>query len=557
MKAALVFFCFLLFATAGSTATIYVPDDHALIQDAIIAAAVGDTIIVRAGTYVENISFLGKDIIVRSESGPWATIIDGSSPSSPDYGSAVRFENGETRGAVIEGFTLTNGSGTLDTSQMDYDGGGVSCRNGSAATIKGNIITNNNCDGHGGGISCVEGSDALIVDNVISLNGSTTVSAGGGIYCEDSSAIIEKNTISNNYANVGGGVSYENDTALVDRNEIANNYAENVGGGVYCNSGDQGSEVSRCKISSNLAENGGGGIWATASDESLIISNVIENNSVNNSGIWGGGGICVLLSQTVLVNNLISGNTCPEGGGVTVAFNSSAVLTNNTIVQNSADEGGGLWCYEATAIVENTIFWGNTAPTDPQIYYYGPRPSLSYCDVDGGWSYGNNNIDLDPRFVDPMGGDFHLTFSSPCGNAGNPDPLHRPDDDIEGDEREAFGGVDIGADEFDFHLYYMGDVIPGNTITVRATGWPNMAVNVIKGSGLRFPPVNTRYGRLYLTPPFKPIFLGRTSADGYVEYTATIPLSWKSGDRYYFQVFFGGLTFPSSRLANIKILTVQ
>ena len=48
-------------------ATIYVPDDYPTIQGAIDAAANGDTVIVRTGTYRENLDFLGKAITVTSE----------------------------------------------------------------------------------------------------------------------------------------------------------------------------------------------------------------------------------------------------------------------------------------------------------------------------------------------------------------------------------------------------------------------------------------------------------------------------------------------------------
>ena len=51
-------------------ATIKVPDDYATIQQAIEAAADGDTILVGPDTYNEGIDFLGKKITVRSEAGP-------------------------------------------------------------------------------------------------------------------------------------------------------------------------------------------------------------------------------------------------------------------------------------------------------------------------------------------------------------------------------------------------------------------------------------------------------------------------------------------------------
>ena len=55
--------------------TINVPADYATIQAGIVASVDGDTVMVAAGTYVENIyfsenmnnwSYLGKDIVVGS-----------------------------------------------------------------------------------------------------------------------------------------------------------------------------------------------------------------------------------------------------------------------------------------------------------------------------------------------------------------------------------------------------------------------------------------------------------------------------------------------------------
>ena len=73
--------------------TWYVPDDFpGGIQAAISDPSVvdGDTIIVRPGTYYENLDFLGKAITLKSEMGPDLTIIDGGWDAS-----VVTFQSGE------------------------------------------------------------------------------------------------------------------------------------------------------------------------------------------------------------------------------------------------------------------------------------------------------------------------------------------------------------------------------------------------------------------------------------------------------------------------------
>ena len=46
---------FAAFTAVVNAATIYVPDDYGTIQDAVDNATAGDTIIVRDGTYTENV----------------------------------------------------------------------------------------------------------------------------------------------------------------------------------------------------------------------------------------------------------------------------------------------------------------------------------------------------------------------------------------------------------------------------------------------------------------------------------------------------------------------
>jgi len=113
-------------------ATIYVPDDYGTIQKAIIASVNGDVVIVRSGTYYENIDFIGRAITVKAdEQGPVATI-DGSG-----LGRVVSFRSGEGRDSALEGFTITNGKGP--------QGGGVWCYY-SSPTIRGNVIANNSTE---------------------------------------------------------------------------------------------------------------------------------------------------------------------------------------------------------------------------------------------------------------------------------------------------------------------------------------------------------------------------------------------------------------------------
>ena len=95
MRSFLTLLGIILISASAHSAIWYVPDDYPTIQDAIDYASNGDTIIVRAGTYVEKINFLGKAITLKSEQGPEATVLDGN-----HFGSVVKFQNGEGASAL-------------------------------------------------------------------------------------------------------------------------------------------------------------------------------------------------------------------------------------------------------------------------------------------------------------------------------------------------------------------------------------------------------------------------------------------------------------------------
>jgi len=399
-------------------ATIYVPDDHPTIQGAIDASFNGDTVIVRPGSYVENIDFIGKAITVRSEQGAAMTTIDGS-----QVGTVVAFVSGEGLDSVLDGFTLTNGVGRYYA--YWYCGGGIFC-SGSSPTITSNTISANSAGREGGGIYCTS-SSPTITNNTITGNQASSpyLGNGGGIYCHSSSPSIENNTISENAANA----TYSN----------------------------------------------GGGIICVASSSLTIENNIITENSAN-----CGGGIHCDRSSPAIANNIITGNTTDWGSGIS-CDTSSPTITNNTVSGNSAGQGGGgIFCYnKSSATITNTILWNNHAPEGKEIWIgnssYPSTITISYSDVEGAQSsvhvstnctlnWGAGMIDADPLFADTAGGDYHITWNSPCLDGGD-NSVVTESFDFEGDPRIALGFVvDMGADEYWFHAYHSGRVIPGSFV---------------------------------------------------------------------------------------------
>jgi hypothetical protein len=143
-------FLFFIFMTIGLLAiTINIPEDHSTIQVGIYASEDGDEIIVSPGTYVENINFNGKAVILGSlfyttqdTSYISQTIIDGNQD-----GSVVTFESEEDSTSILTGFTITGGQGS---GYPDYTGGGITCINSSSPSLLSVTITGNSADGYGG-----------------------------------------------------------------------------------------------------------------------------------------------------------------------------------------------------------------------------------------------------------------------------------------------------------------------------------------------------------------------------------------------------------------------
>ncbi len=219
-----------LFGVSYAT-TYYVHPDSVLnsIQTAIDGCVHGDTILVGPGTYLENINFKGMAIVVVSEYGPDTTIIDGSSPAHLDTGSVVLFTSGEGNGSVLDGFTLTGGTGTM--SPWGRLGGGISCRTASSPTIINNVVINNSSANYGGGIDCDEQCNALISNNEVTMN--SAGEAGGGIEFYIASPIITYNYIHDNDADFGGGISCGSCGGSIMHNQITDNKADVRGGGIW------------------------------------------------------------------------------------------------------------------------------------------------------------------------------------------------------------------------------------------------------------------------------------------------------------------------------------
>ena len=346
------------------------------IQEAVLAAGPGDTVLVTNGLYAtggfavnvttSNRVAVTKALQVRSVMGPEFTVIRGYQLSGITNGEGAMRCVYLTDGAVLDGFTLTNGA-TRDPSDP-------------AKFPR---------DGSGGGVWCL--STNALVTNCI-LVGNSAVHHGGGAF----SGTLNNCTLTGNKANAGGGTC----SNTLNGCTISGNYSSGDHGG-----GARASVLNNCTLTGNSSAYGGGGaVFATLNNCTLL----------RNSAAYGGGAYGSTLSNCTLSNNLAYtemvgdlGGPLNIGGGTAFCRLSNCTLSNNraescgggayqstltncTLIRNSAyDSGGGAYSttdYSAFGTMYNCTLSGNFASTNGGGVYGG---TLNNCALNG--NSANNN----------------------------------------------------------------------------------------------------------------------------------------------------------------------
>ena len=334
-----------IFAPALRAGTLNVPADYSTIQAAIDASVNGDIILVQPGTYVENLNFGGKNILLKSSGATEATVLDGSGVLS-----VITFNSGEDTTAVIDGFTIKNGGGNT--------GGGVLIIN-SSPTIQNSIITENT-SAVGGGFYIGTGSP-IIRDNVISANTATfTDQNASGIYITSGgSPRIINNIIENNISHgIGGGIeAYVAGDVVIRNNVIRFNT-----GGVHAN---------------------GITIWTWISGSVIIENNLIVSNATNALMIVSAD---VALTFSI-INNTISDN---GGNGIQLHDTYNQITIKNNILENNTGYGINLTSGINFPISDYNLVYDN------QLGNYNNILT------------GTNDVNENPYFINKGTGDYHL-----------------------------------------------------------------------------------------------------------------------------------------------------
>jgi hypothetical protein len=492
LAAALVVWISLLAVGSVAAATvIHVPADQPSIQAGINAAQNGDTVLVSPGTYIENIDFNGKAIIVKSSNGPAVTVIDGGGVSS-----VVTFSSNETSSAVLNGFTLQHGDSSHTATQM---GGGVAIEK-SSPTIKNNIVQGNFGAYGGGGIGVSFGSP-LIQGNIIrnnsqSPNVDSGIGGGGiGVNGAGSTQIIGNVILHNSWSNagvgLGGGIAlFDSGSTLIENNYIVGNVAGTQGPGI-----DMEQNVSGTVIIQNL---------------------IVGNSSPDDAGVYW------FYSPAVFANNTIIDGRGTTSTVVALIPNTTVIIANNIIVASN----GVTHAFSCRfSDLQNPLkFYNNDIFSSKGVAYFG-------CTDQTG---ARGNISTNPAFVGK--GNFRLASGSAAIDAGSNTAPHLPKTDFAGNPRIINGNggptaiVDMGAYEFvpvtltpkglNFGLQSVGST---TTKTVTLTNAQNKSLTISSESaptGYKLSGCGTTlaaFSSCSLTVTFHPLTTGSFSGKGTVK----------------------------------------
>jgi uncharacterized repeat protein (TIGR01451 family) len=344
------------------------------------------------------------------------------------------------------------------------EGGALYATNTSALTLTNVLFRDNQAskngsivpDGAGGG-GMMSSSSRLTLEHVTfegnkayKIDGNGRAS-GGGLATFGGTMWMRDVTFSDNLGEDGGGMFNGSSNAIIQDVVFRDNVAK-FGGGLLNRSDNL--RMSNTRFIRNTAD-GGGGMQSTGSGS--VVSNSVFTGNIANVG----GGLYNSAADTHVSNTIFSGNSAQVGGAMYNVTASSPIISGVTFSANTATEAAGtIFDYAfSTITVRNSIFWGNTAPSGPQIVDDELTSGMiQYSLIQGGFS-GMGNVAADPQFVrnpapgpderwgtaDDDYGDLRLRAGSPAIDAGDNSAVFSDTADLDSDgDRNELIPIDLG-----------------------------------------------------------------------------------------------------------------
>jgi len=344
---------------------IYVPDDYMNIQCAVDNATAGDTIIVRSGTYHENVD-VDKRLALRGvDTGGGKPVVDASGSGSPITLSADEI--------TLEGFTVTN-------ARIYHPDAGISVTSNNNAIIGNNVINNKE------GILLLSSNNNTIIEN--NVNNASADYGVGIILSSSSNNTITNNTVSNNsfYSSHIHGIRLSSSNSNTITGNTANSNWRGIGlidsinnviTGNIANLNEQdGIEIRSSRnntITGNTANSNNDGIVLVSSS-----NNILNDNTANSNGL---NGLCIHNSfdNTIIANN--ASNTHYYGIAVYRSNNNKIYLNN--FVKNRVGTYSRISSNIWNSTEPITYQYNNSTFTNYLGNYWGPNYSGTDADCDG------------------------------------------------------------------------------------------------------------------------------------------------------------------------------
>ena len=319
----------------ASPATIYVPDNYSTIQEAVDAANPGDIIIVRDGTYTENVD-VNKSLTIQSKNGAEVTIVQAANPNDHVFEVTTDYVD-------VSGFTAKGATEYVP----EYTNSGIYLDNVRCCNISQNELSNNR---HG--ISACDSSNNTFANNIISDN-----LWGIIVYGSTSAGMEGNNTLESNY------VSNNSRTGMRISNCANNTLSNNTMLDNHWNFGVYADGLSHYiqNIDTSNTVNGKPIQYLINKDSLVIDSNwdvgylgIVNCTNVIVKGLTLGNndqGVLLAYSSESTIENIITSN---NRHGIALHDSSSNILTNNTVSNSDV----GIYIVSSStdnALTNNTI----------------------------------------------------------------------------------------------------------------------------------------------------------------------------------------------------------
>ncbi len=283
----------------------------------------GDTIMILAGTYTEDITIDNNLNLTLKGEGAGATILDGEtmrltvSTGANVTLSDMTIQNGKAAqgGAIVNNGTLHILNSTLSDNEATGDGGAI--YNAGTLTVEQSTLKGNTATGDGGAIyNSGDNAQTSLVSSTLYNN----TAANGGALFINKYAFIQNTTLSGNTANEDGG-------AIMNRGKV---------------------EIKSTTIVSNTAKRGGG--LATFLEESSVYyDSPYKNNTIQNT-------ILALNTATDSGPNCLTGDRIKiDSLGYNLIDNSDGcfqfsadvhdLVNVSLMLEPLADNGGATWTH--------------------------------------------------------------------------------------------------------------------------------------------------------------------------------------------------------------------